>query len=72
MVAGGFKAVIKVVNVARRRVEMVLVGHGSAINEIRTHPLDDALIVSGSKDKSIRMWNIQTGERRAVTDTLNQ
>ncbi|OEL26738.1 Polycomb group protein FIE2 [Dichanthelium oligosanthes] len=36
-------------------------GHGGPINEIRTHALKPSLIISASKDESVRLWNIHTG-----------
>ncbi|KAL9679662.1 hypothetical protein QQ045_017528 [Rhodiola kirilowii] len=37
------------------------VGHGDSVNEIRTQPLKPSLVVSASKDESVRLWNIHTG-----------
>ncbi|WVZ86716.1 hypothetical protein U9M48_033459 [Paspalum notatum var. saurae] len=37
------------------------VGHGDSINEIRTQALKPSLIISASKDESVRLWNVHTG-----------
>ncbi|KAK8651806.1 hypothetical protein V6N13_141388 [Hibiscus sabdariffa] len=42
-------------------VSWSFVGHGDSINEIRTQPLKPSLIVSASKDESVRLWNVHTG-----------
>ncbi|WZY94770.1 hypothetical protein YC2023_067099 [Brassica napus] len=38
-----------------------LVGHGDLVNEIRTQPLKPQLVLSASKDESVRLWNVETG-----------
>lgn len=37
----------------------VLLGHGDSVYDLRTHSVDDGLIISASKDESIRLWNIR-------------
>ncbi|WZZ61267.1 hypothetical protein YC2023_061374 [Brassica napus] len=38
-----------------------LVGHGDLVNKIRTQPLKPQLVLSASKDESVRLWNVETG-----------
>jgi len=57
--AGG-KGVIHVLNPVLRQFVATFQGHGSAINELKTHPIDPWLILSTSKDHTLRMWNIKT------------
>jgi len=56
----GIKGIIKIVNYRKERLECVLAGHGNAINDLKAHPVKHGLILSSSKDESLRIWNIQT------------
>ena len=57
---GGFRGLVKVVDCQNGLILTTLVGHGNAINELRTHPVSPALVLSASKDESIRLWNVYT------------
>ena len=55
---GGKLAIIKVVNYERREVCSALQGHGMEINEIKPHPTKFGIILSTSKDQSVRVWSV--------------
>ncbi|KAH0880095.1 LOW QUALITY PROTEIN: hypothetical protein HID58_067489, partial [Brassica napus] len=38
-----------------------LVGHEDSVSEIKTHPMIPQLVLSASKDGSVRLWNVETG-----------
>lgn len=60
LAAAGNRGIIKVFNCIEFKMESVLLGHGNAINELKVHPVDESLLFSASKDKSIRLWNLRT------------
>ncbi|CAN6884885.1 unnamed protein product [Brassica oleracea] len=59
--AGGVKGIIRVLNVKEKMVHKTLVGHGDSVNEIKTHHMKPQLVLSASKDESVRLWNVETG-----------
>lgn len=66
LLMAGQSGVIKVVDLHTRRVVRRLVGHGASVNELKIHPHDLAILLSVSKDMSVRLWNLQTGDCLAI------
>lgn len=64
--AAGKKGVLRVVNVQKGTNKMALTGHGEAINDLKVHPKDPALVMTASKDESLRLWNLRTQSTIAV------
>lgn len=60
LLVGGVKGSIKAINVARNELECCFIGHGNAVNDVKVHPVDQNLVLSASKDESIRLWNLKT------------
>ncbi|XP_050139804.1 polycomb group protein FIE1-like isoform X2 [Malus sylvestris] len=61
LVAGGINGIMRIIDCGSEKIDKSFVGHGDSINEIRTQPLKSSLVVSASKDESVRLWNVQTG-----------
>ncbi|WVZ00227.1 hypothetical protein V8G54_026296 [Vigna mungo] len=61
IVAGGSKGIIRVIDAGRESIYRSFIGHGNCINEVRTQTLKPALVISASRDESLRLWNTQTG-----------
>ncbi|CAL5011196.1 unnamed protein product [Urochloa decumbens] len=61
LAVGGSSGIIRVINCATEKLAKSLVGHGGSINDIRTQALNPSLIISASKDESVRLWNVHTG-----------
>ena len=60
LIVAGLRGIIKVINCVTFEICALLVGHGNAVNDVKAHPVDNSLILSASKDESVRLWNIQT------------
>jgi len=56
----GSKGILHVLNPCVRQFIRTFQGYGSSINELKTHPMDPVLILSSSKDHTMRLWNIKT------------
>ncbi|KAJ1267159.1 hypothetical protein BS78_07G035300, partial [Paspalum vaginatum] len=61
LVAAGSNGIIRVINCATEKLAKSFVGHGGSIHEIKTQALKPSLIISSSKDESVRLWNVHTG-----------
>ncbi|KAI8042361.1 polycomb protein esc [Drosophila gunungcola] len=60
LAAAGYRGVIRVIDVEQNEAVGNYIGHGQAINELKFHPHKLQLLLSGSKDHAIRLWNIQS------------
>lgn len=56
----GDMGVIRVLDCHKCGLRCSLPGHGNAVNELKVHPARSALLLSASKDESVRLWNIRT------------
>ncbi|KAL5252437.1 hypothetical protein ACHWQZ_G015270 [Mnemiopsis leidyi] len=60
----GLRGLIRVVSLKQLKNLFTLMGCGDSINEVKLHPKDNNLLLSASKDNSLRLWNLKT--RRCI------
>jgi len=60
LLVAGTRGVIKVIDPVRKMLVSTLSGHGDDIYDLKFSPTDTWLLVSASKDESMRLWNVQT------------
>jgi len=62
----GKRGMIKVIDTVLQSLVMTLLGHGDSVNDLKCNPTNKDLLLSGSKDHSIRLWNLQHGQMIAI------
>ena len=55
----GFKGIIRTLFPFKSKIKSALFGHGSSINDLRIHPTRKTILLSASKDYTIRLWNLK-------------
>lgn len=59
LIAAGLKGVIRIIDTSTNEFKH-LKGHSLAINDLKIHPNHTDILLSASKDHSLRLWNLQT------------
>eukprot|EP00986_Skeletonema_menzelii_P019016 scaffold27052_cov169-Skeletonema_menzelii.AAC.4 len=62
----GKRGIIKVIDTVLQSLVMTLLGHGDSVNDLKCCPTNESLLLSASKDHSIRLWNLQHGHMIAI------
>lgn len=60
LLLGGLCSVLRVVNISTGALAWTAVGHGGPINDIAVHILRPHIVITASRDQSLRVWNIVT------------
>lgn len=60
LLAAGDYGIIRIISSTETHSIRYLSGHGGAINDLKVSPTSKELVLSASKDHSVRLWNIQT------------
>ena len=58
---GGQQLIIRIINLVTQREIRQLIGHKNEIYDLKFSPQNSALLLSASKDTSIRLWNMESG-----------
>ena len=64
--AAGKGGVVRLIDVTTGQLIRTLVGHGLDINDVQRHPVHPQIIVTASKDESVRLWSLTTGACLAI------
>lgn len=60
LLAAGANAIIRIISPSNPSSIRYLSGHGGSINDLKVSPTNQEIVLSASKDHSLRLWNIKS------------
>lgn len=66
LAVAGKRGIVKVIDTVRRSLILTLSGHGDEIYDMKYSPVDEWLLLTASKDESLRLWNVKTATCIAI------
>lgn len=57
---GGVRGIIKLIHPMSLLTSQILIGHCAAIHDLKVHPKDSSILLSVSRDHTLRLWNIES------------
>lgn len=60
LAVAGKNKIIRIINPTTATSNKHFIGHGHSITELKFHPINPSILLSASRDYSVRLWNIQT------------
>lgn len=63
---GGQQLIIRIIDLVSQREIRQLIGHKNEIYDLKFSPQSSALLLSASKDTSVRLWNVESGDQICI------